>query len=206
MKKLFSLWMAGLMMIGLVACGAPASPKSTVESYFNAAKKLDSEAMSRQILPENTEAIAKTNEALVEAEDDSSKVFLDYLKANAAKMTYEITNVDESGDNAVVTIKSRYVNGAPVIQSVMEEAISKMFESAFSSQQPTEEETSKLFTDLMKEKQGEIEETFLTQTLQIPLVKSNGKWYINEVEDKMLDVVTSGFVSVFAGMADAFNN
>lgn len=204
MKKLMSLLMMGLLMVGLVACGAPGSPKATVESYFVAAKKLDTEAMSRQILPENTEAVAKTNEALGEKDDEFSKVFLDYLKTNAAKMTYEIKQVDESGDNALVTVESRYVNGAPLIQTVLAEAIGKMFESAFSGQQPTEEETNKLFTDLLREKQGEIEETFLTQTLEIPLVKSNGKWYIKEADDEMLDVVTSGFVSAFAGMADAF--
>ena len=204
LRKLTSFIFVLGASLSMAACSGGDSARATVDRYFAAARKMDGQTMSEQILPANAEAVESARELLAEDGDEYLAVFADYLKGNAAKMTYEIKDVKEDGDKAQATVEARYVNGGPLIQATLGEAIGKMFASAFSGEQPTQEETNQLFSEIMKDKQQALEETFLTKTITIDLLRQDDAWYIEEVTDDMTDVITSGFLSVFDGMDEIF--
>lgn len=206
MKKLISGLLLFVMMVSLSGCGSTASAKGTVEQYFAAAKKLDTETMKKLIVPSNTDDADMMDDMNDAEEDASAKFFLDYLKTNAGKMTYKVLDETIDEDQAVVKVESRYVDGAPLIQATFGEAMIKMLGEAFSGQEPTEEETTQMFEDIMKEQQEKIDETFKTVTMDIDLVHQDDQWYIREVNDDMSDVISSGFFSALEGFGDAFGD
>lgn len=204
MKKLLSAMLLLVMSLSLSACSGLNEAAVPVDEYFKAAKTLDTVAMEKQILPTNTEGIEK-NKELLQAEDDPfSKLFVDFMKDKAKKMTYSIKETKVDGDKATITVDTKYVDAGPLLKAVFGDLIMKMMGSALSGGEPSEEEAKTMFTTVMNEQTAKFEETFKTKTIQIPVVKKDGKWYIEQVAEDMIDVASSGFVSVVSEMGNAF--
>lgn len=204
MKKLFAMIVTTVMMLSLAACGS-STPEATVDQYFAAAQKLDVESMVATIAPSNTENVEETTDMLNgEDQDDYTQYFLDYLKANAEKMTYTITDSDVDGDTAIVTVECKYVDGAPIIEATMGEVFSRVLGMAFSGAEPTEEEMAEMFISIMQEQTENLDESFMEAILAINCIKQDGVWYIAEVDDIMLDVVLSGFIAAGEDIASSF--
>lgn len=198
---------AALFFGSLTSCTNGVKAEDTVKGYFQAAKNFDGKAMAGFIAPSNA-TDRKEMEGLGSAtaeENDISQYMLSYLKGNAKKMTYQVKSSQEDANKAKVTVESRYVDGGPFMKEVMGEALGQMITLAFSGKEPTEEEISTMFSSVIKENSGSHPETFKTETLDIELVKVENKWYINQVDNKMQDVITSGFFSVVDEMGDAFS-
>jgi hypothetical protein len=190
-----------MLSLALLAGCSGAKPESTVEEFFTAGQQLDAEAMAATILSTNEEEVTETEELLL---DDSNKYLVEYFKTNAEKMTYEVTGSEVDGDNAVVTMNAKYVDGAPLIKATISSAFMKMLPLAFSGTEMTEEETNQMFADTMKEQSEIVSETFKEATLKIDLVKEDNEWYITEITDEMMDVVMSGFMSLSTELEGAF--
>lgn len=206
MKKRIIAALLACMLLLMGGCGNTAKPEDTVENFFKAAQTLDLEAMITTIEPSNTEDINDTKALFDEDEfDDYTKYFLDYLKENAGKMTYTIGKSEVDGDKAVVTVDCKYVDGGPLLSATIGEVFKKTFELAFSGTEMTDEEMVQMFTGIMEEQRSVVEETFKESTLDINCVKQDGKWYISEMEDELLDVAMSGFLSAGEKMSEAFS-
>jgi len=190
-----------MLSLALLAGCSGAKPESTVEEFFTAGQQLDTEAMAATILSSNEEEVTETEELIT---DDSNEYLVEYFKANAEKMTYEVTGSEVDGDKAVVTINAKYVDGAPLIKATISSAFMKMLPLAFSGTEMTEEETNQMFADTMKEQAEIVSETFKESILKIDLVKQDNEWYITEITDEMMDVVMSGFMSLSTELEGAF--
>lgn len=190
-----------MLSLALLAGCSGAKPESTVDEFFTAGQKLDTEAMAAAVLSTNEEEVTDPEELLT---DDSNEYLLEYFKTNAERMTYEVTESEVDGDKAVVTVNAKYVDGAPLIQATISSAFMKMLPLAFSGTEMTEEQTNQVFADTMKEQEEIVSETFKEATLKIDLVKEDNEWYITEITDEMMDVVMSGFMSLRTELEGAF--
>ena len=105
-----------MLSLALLAGCSGAKPESTVEEFFTAGQQLDTEAMAAAVLSTNEEEVTDPQELLT---DESNEYLLEYFKTNAEEMTYEVTGSEIDGDKAVVTIKAKYVDGAPLIKATI---------------------------------------------------------------------------------------
>lgn len=200
MRKWRTITVSMLSLALLAGCSG-AKPESTVEDFFTAGQQLDTEAMAATILSTNEDEVTETEELLL---DDSNEYLVEYFKTNAKKMTYEVTGSEIDGDEAVVTINAKYVDGSPLMQATISSAFMKMLPLAFSGMEMTEEETNQMFADTMAEQSEIVSESFKEATLKIDLVKQDNEWYITEITDEMMDVIMSGFMSVSNELEGAF--
>ena len=206
MKKIISSLLLVLMLVSLTACGSTPSPQNTVEQYLSAAKKLDAETMSELVIPSNTEDAEIMENLTLEEEDSYSKFFEKFFKDNANKMTYNILESTEKGDEANVSVETKYIDGGPLIAATMGEAITRMVGIALQGKEPSEEEMDKMFSDILIEQEAINEPNFKTQTMNINLKKQNEKWYITEVQDELKDVITLGFYSAVESLGNLFED
>lgn len=205
MKKILSIILLTTMILTFFGCGSE-KPEATVDKYFTAAQKLDFETMSATIVPSNTEDLEETTDLMnEEKQDDYTKYFLDYLKNNVEKMTYKITSSEVDGDNAIVTVDCKYIDGGTLLKATIGEAFSQMLEMAFTGVEQTDEEMGDMFVSIMEEQSKTLGETYLEETIKINLIKQQDSWYIEEVSDEMIDVIMSGFISAGKEISDSFD-
>ena len=189
MKKWRTIAVSMLSLALLAGCSG-AKPESTVEAFFTAGQKLDTDAMVATALSSVRPLSAKTVELPL---DESNAYLLDYFQTNAEKMSYEVTDTAVEDDRAVVTVDVKYVDGAPLIKATINSVLMKMSPSEFSSTEETEE-VNQIFADTMREQMENVSETYVETTLKIDLVKEGNKWYITEIGNEMMDAVMSGFM------------
>ena len=205
MKKIIVVILLIVMLFPIVGCSS-AQPEDTVRNYFDAAQNLDIESMVSLIEPSNTEDIEETATLIEEQQDDYPEFLIDYLKANAGKITYKIVESTINGDKAVVTVDCKYVDSGLIIKATIGEVFVKMFGQAFSGVEMTDEETDQMWSNIMEEQIKTFDETFKEVNLNIDLVKREDKWYIAETSDEILDVVMSGFISAVKDVSDSFSS
>ena len=204
MKKFFVVMLICIMALSVVACGTT-EPEDTVNKYFKSAQSLDLEAMASSILPSNTNDIEETKEMLKEDKDDYTKYFLEYIKKNASKMTYEITDTIINNDKAVVTVNCKYIDGGTLLKATIGEVFKEMFGSLFSGVEKTEEEMDQMYLDILKEQEKSLPETYLEKVIKVEMVKKDNQWYIEEINDDMLDVILSGFITASLDLGKALS-
>lgn len=194
MKKVVSMFLALTMALSFSACRV-AKPEDTIDSYLAAYKVFDTEKMDSYVLvPDNA-----TDETMAEDDDAYINFFVDYIKENANKMTYRITNSEMSGSNAVVTVEFKYVDGSPLMRSVMGVFMQRMFAEAFSGKESSDEDVEGMLTELLHQEIGKTIEIYKEVTLQIDCVLQDKTWHIATESDALQDVLTSG---VFFTMQD----
>ena len=189
MRKWRTIAVSMLSLVLLAGCSG-AKPESTVDAFFAAGKKLDTEAIAATALSSVRPLSAKTVELPL---DESNAYLLEYFQTNAEKMSYEVINTAVEDDRAVVTADVKYVDGAPLIKATINSVLMKMSPSEFSGSEATEE-VNQIFADTMQEQMENISETYVETTLKIYLVKEGNKWYITEIGNEMMDTVMSGFM------------
>lgn len=206
MKKVGIFFVAIALFFGAITgCTGGGKPEDAVKGYFQAAKNFDGKAMAGFIIPLNTEDREQIEElGTATVDNEISKYMVGYLRDNAKKMTYQIKSSSSDGNKAKVTVESKYVDDGPLMKEVLGEVIGEMVTIAFSGQESSGDAVTKLFSDLIKEKRETYPETFKTETLEIALVKQDDKWFIDQVDDKMQDVISSGFMSVL-DLGNAFS-
>lgn len=201
-KFLILVLIAGLTF----GCGASAKPDDVVKDFFEAAKTFDMEKMVATIVPENSAAAAYTREVFSDEEfGDYPEEFLTYLEENAGKITYEITSSEVDGDTATVTVDVSYIDSYPLLEEIFSEYMTQAFTMAFSGQDLSDEDYDKLMSDIFLDKMANGEDTFKDATLEIPCEKVDGKWYIADVSEDMMDVFLSGFIMAAATFESQFN-
>jgi len=195
MKKLILAITMIAILFSFTACAEEEKPESVVDQYFQAAQQLDIEKMGTTISPTNTAGLAETENFLKSEEDVYSNYFIEYIKGNAEKMTYTIKETTEDGDQAVVTVDCKYIDVGPVLEATINEVFSKVFDMAMAGTEMTEEETAQMFVDTMKTQAESIDETYTEKTIDINMERSDGQWYIADINDDLLDVITCGFLA-----------
>lgn len=208
MKKLISVFLMFAMILSFSACGT-AKPEDTVKSYLSAAKKFDTEEMTKYVLETNSATDETTTVADEDEDEGEDDAFLDffeaYMKDNASKLTYKTSNSEVDGENAVVTVEIKYVDGSALIKAVMGVYMQQMFASAFSNEKTSDEKTNAMMSEIMKEEMNKTAETFKEVALKINCVLKNKTWYIEEVSDELSNVLSSGFFNTMTEIGDGFS-
>ncbi len=91
MKKRILILSISLVFVFAIGC-SNSKPDDTVEKYFTAAQKLDFESMIATIIPLETKFVDEVKDSFTGEENNYPKYFIDYLKRNAEKITYKITD------------------------------------------------------------------------------------------------------------------
>ncbi len=204
MRKVINFLLIFTMIFSLTSCSS-SKPETAVSEFIDAAKEFDLIKMSSKINPSSINKDKITDLELAE-EDSYGKYFLDYLKLNAKKITYEIKSSKIDNDKAVVTVYFKYVNGGPLLKATIGDVFSQTISMAFAGVEMSEEETSQMFISSMEKQKANIAESFAEKTIDIKCVKINDQWYIDEPSDDIIDVILSNFNTVSKEIDESFNS
>lgn len=202
MRKLISFLIIIAVIFTISGCSSSAKPESTVSGYIEAAKTFDLDKMASKVNPSNTSNKENISDLIKNEENQFVKYFLEYLKSNAAKITYKIKDTKIDNNTAVVTVDFKYVDGGPLMMATIAEVFTQMIPLAFSGVEMTEEQTGQMFVTTMQKQQKTIAETYVEKTIDVKCIKVDNNWYIDEPSDDLSDVILSNFVSV----GKAFSN
>lgn len=205
MKKIFNFILITLMIFILTACSNSAKPETAVSEFVESAKLFDLNGMAAVVNPSNTIDKDKINDLEGTDENSIEKYFLDYLKSNAKKINYDIKEVKIDGDNAVVTVNFKYINGGPLLKATIGDVFTQAMSIAFSGVEMTDEETSQMFIASLKKQNENIPESFSEKTIDIDCIKVDNKWYIDEPNEELLNVIMSNFITVVDELNEGFS-
>lgn len=206
MKKKFTLiTIFILLLISVVACSGQDNPEKVVSEYVDAMKNFDFELMASKINPNDKEAKEEVSSLYEEGQDSMEKYFIEYVEANAKKITYKINQSKIDGDKAVVSVDFKYVDGAPLFKATFREYMKEAFSLAFTEGELTDEEYSEMFIAAMEKENKSIEETFMEKTLDINCIKVDGEWYIDEPDEEILDIAMSNMMSAIDEIDESFD-
>lgn len=184
-KKLFSIILAGILIISLVGCSSP-KPEDTVDTFLTNAQSLDLEKMSESMNPDSEDSLDKIGN---DESDKTTDCLMDYFRENSSKMTYEIKNSEVDGDTAVVTVNFKYIDGTGALKDALSKLFEEAFYQAFSEDEMSDEEMEDLLVKAINDYDPEDGDTFDTKTVEINCIKKDNKWYIDEISDDLLDVI-----------------
>jgi hypothetical protein len=201
MKKIVSIILILTFVLIPVGCSEQSNPEDTVDNYFKAVQKFDLETMN-SLMAEPEE---DNFEEMLDEEGDMASYFMDYIKDNAKEIEYEITNTETEEDTAKVYVKTKFVNGSPLILKTFGELFTNLMAEAFSGNEMSDEEIEKMIVQIMEEKSQEIEIEFVESEVTVDLVKKDGNWYIEEVTDELANVITANFVKALEEIGESFN-
>lgn len=195
-----------IIMLGstLAGCLSKSKPDQVVLEFLRAFNSFDIETMMTKINPDNALQDTELSELLSEKEDNYQKYFLEYLKTNAMKTTYVISDIQIDGETAKIKVNFKYVDGGPLLKATFVEVITKAFAMAFSGTVLSDDASKQFFVTTMQEKEKTVTETFVEKTVIIECVYLMDKWYINQLTDDLMDVFMSNFISVGKDMENSF--
>jgi len=174
-KRLGSILISGILLIGLIGCGAQ-KPSAVVTEYFKEVKKGDT-GKSNELLKGSIEESGKESVSVDDYSEEITKLLSDSLK----KLDFKINNETINGDKAVVNVT---INGDN-ISMAMTEAIMKsfgsLFELAFTNPDMAEEESNNIMNDAMIESFKNI--TSDERTGDLTLTKVDKSWTLDNDDE-----------------------
>lgn len=204
MKKATIIALVVVLVFAVTGCGTKLEPKDAIKSFFDGVITFDSAAVTKALAPAAADNLGSASDYLKATEDPMAKPFVDYLKENATKITYEVTGTKINGDAATVTVKCKYVDGTELFGKIIKELYAKAVASALSGKKLSDKELTQMGVDLFKSESGTVQQTFTEKTIDIPCVKVDGTWYVKEVNDQLVDVVSSNLFTAAKKLAVTF--
>lgn len=197
MKKNF---LASILLIMVICLAVPitsnaASQKTAVnksiKNFMTASKKFN---------------ISKMNTYLYRKKDKlSTSVFKQlphmtkYIKKYNKKMSYKILSTKVSGKNATVKIKVKYVNAKPFTDIML----GCMLVDAFNGK---DADSYKYIDSLFKRSLNKkVKLSMQTKTITVKMIKSNGKWKIKNLSNKLHNIILADFSDAFDKTVNDFN-
>ena len=106
-------------------------------------------------------------------------------------------------ETVMVKVKVTTIDMKPVMAEFMKDLLAYSFANAFADPQPTEEETNKATMDMLLECLSAEDLEFVTNEIDIKVVKVDKDWKIDANED-MADVLVGGMISAIEELAESF--
>ncbi|GEM_PF-1624518 len=171
LKRIMSIMLLCVVAVGVYGCGAK-SPSDAAKAYLEGLKTA-----------EESELSGLFNGSTGEGKDEKISEETDKKLTKALqKISYTINSEKVDGDSATVNVK---INGAD-LSKVLVDYMEKVFKMAFSEEfingDVTEEESTKMFDDVLSECLDNTKYT--DRTGDISFTKKDGNWVI--VEDESL--------------------
>lgn len=198
MKKLFTAFLFLLLMLSSCRMSST-GPESTVNSFFTAAKILDTETMAGLVNPAKIEVIGRVKEFLVEDEQNPlADVFAEYFRKAASEMTYNIVETEIDEDKSLVVVDCFYVDPGVLFMEVFDAYCTRLFSMTFEEgeldEQKLQQETAEaLATDNLSADADSI--------FTMSLVKIDDEWYLDNINEDLWDILTAGFTSAVAELS-----
>ncbi len=105
-----------------------------------------------------------------------SEALLKYLIECAAKMTYEIGEVKEDGDNASTTVTFTYVDATPVVFTAWDEYYAQV--DSMTEDEADAADLDALLDRIIEEAVQSVETDTITLDIDFQCIKANGEWKI----------------------------
>ncbi len=197
MKKTTAILLALALVLGLAACGGP-KPEDAVKELCEAMKSFDLDAIQSMVAGTiDQEGLFGEDTDL--SEDETGLV--DFIKTNAADMSYNIVSSSVSGDTATVTTKLDYKDVSPVIKEIYTEYFTQMMGMLFGGEEPDEA----AFASIIDDKIAGVDRLDGTENVVFDLTKTDGAWKINEFPEGALKVLTGNMEAGMDDLGDLFN-
>ncbi len=199
MKKIriiTSFVLAICLILSLSGCGEIQKAESTVKGMFEAFKNLDFEEAQKYVNVGDITSVS--DEASVNVEKIIETVF--------GSLDYEIVSSEKVDDHVVVKTKITAIDMKPVMSDFFSKALEYALSNAFSSSQPTEEETTAKMEEILVECLSKSDLTTVTNEVAIKVVKNEDKKWEVEAEDDFVNAVLGGLMDAVEEMSDAFNS
>lgn len=187
-----------VLTLFLTSCGK--KPDATVDTLFGAMKAFDLEKMQSVIDPENSkkESSDFTNfEEMIKNEEGSTKAILEYCKEKAQKIEYTIKDSKVEKDKATVNVHVKHVDGTDIMSKTMEEFMKQGSELDAADDEASQEESDKLFVSIFDKIAKESEDKMVEKDIVVNLVNKDNKWYVEDFNDDLLNIVLANFLNAF---------
>ena len=194
----------------LGGCSSAPSPTEVTDTFLQALKSQDGEAMATVYSGVDLDIL----EAASESEDESSEesadtgleaVYEDQMLPKMLDFDYEISNEQINDDKATVDVKFTTYRIGDAFTAFFSDYISQAFMLAFSD--VSEEELDSLATTILSGKLADLTEKTYEKTVTISLTKVDDKWMVDKIQDgdDIIDAITGGLVTSFSNMENAFS-
>ena len=198
-KRITAILLILAITVSFAGCGEVAKAEKVVNNTFKALQKADFEEISKyidldELFPDNT--ISESDTESVESQELVDKLF--------GSLQYEIVSSEKIDKETVMfKVKVTTIDMKPVMAEFMKDLLAYSFANAFADPQPTEEETNKATMDMLLECLSAEDLEFVTNEIDIKVVKVDKDWKIDANED-MADVLVGGMISAIEELAESF--
>lgn len=124
--------------------------------------------------------------------DELFKIQTEYLKKNASQITYKIEEVKEKDNKVLAKIKFRYVDMSSILENTLNE-----YSEETEDKNIAEKEKDKILENILKREISESTPVYIEKIVKVEHIKINDKWYINNLNDDLIDVMLSDYLETF---------
>lgn len=167
--------------------------KSTVNNYFNAAKKYDVKKMNKYVKNINTS----------ELEDISSYSSLrNYIKTSNESLEYSIKKINISKNTASVIIKCKYLDSSSIYKYAFRNILLFAFLNADKnySDKTLTKKINSLFKKHLNYAKSVKSAKYKTKTFKINLLKEKWTWRIETVNYDLANSITANYLKALNDM------
>ncbi|MBQ7572671.1 MAG: hypothetical protein IJT23_00245 [Clostridia bacterium] len=195
-KSIIATLLTFILMLSLTGCGEIKKAETAVNGMFAAFKSLNFEEAQKYV---NVEEITKTgNEA-----NENSMLIMETVFGN---LNYEIISSEKvDNNNVVVKTKITATDMKPVMEEFFSKSLEYAFSNAFSTTQPTEEETNKKMEEILVECASKPELATVTNEVDVKVVKTDSKEWKIEADDAFVNALFGGLSDAVKEMENALN-
>lgn len=178
--------------VALSGCGAK-KPADTVEAVFESLQENNLDAAREYFYVEEDSTEEETGETdeMDTATNALVDMMEDFAEEHAAEISYNITDSEIDGDEAIVNVEVTYTDASAVTklayQDFLEQAISSALANVFTDTEDemSESEFAAIFTKSFENAQEKASFVSATDEIEIPCQKVDGKWMITDTTDLM---------------------
>ena len=116
-----------------------------------------------------------------------------FFQAVNEKMTYKITGLDFKNTSATVTAEISYFDGKETYMEAISEFFRSGMQQLFTGGDMTPAENEELLSEILSEKAKDLPDSLTTATIKYPCIKEDGNWYITEIDEDTINVITANF-------------
>ena len=194
MKKKIAMCCVLVLAIGILsACGGEsASPTDVANDFLTALQESDEETVNRLYVNDEIEWELELTD-----EDDLDELERELAESLAEKIVafeFELSNEVIDGNSATVDVKITAYNLSEMLENWMEAYMESAFEIAMEG--ASEEEIEDLGMVYLEEAFRNVEKDFVA-TVQLDLVRVDGEWLIDEIDEygDLVDAISGGLIS-----------
>ena len=194
MKKKIAMCCILVFAIGiLTACGGEsASPTDVATDFLTALQEGDEETLNRLYVNDEIEWELELTEE--DGLDELERALAESIAEKITAFEFELSNEVIDGNTATVDVKITAYNLSAMLENWMEAYIESAFEMAMAG--ASEEEIEDLGMVYLEEALRNVAKDFV-DTVQLDLVKVDGEWFIDEIDEEgdLINALTGGLLA-----------